>query len=426
MTGSPDREPCHSGGAAHRSRVARTIGLAAVALSLAVTAACTESRTVDVAGRKDGVASGKIGQRAKQAPTIVLSPAANTASAPADAVTVTTVSAVLDTVTLTDAQNNPVAGAFDAGKRSWHSTAPLDYGAQYRLTATGTGPRKQHLSQSSTFTTVKPAKLVTPTLQANRFMDLTAQQTYGVGQPVIVNFSDPVTDKVAAEKALQVTTEPHVDGAWHWFNDQEVHWRPPEYWKPGTKVTVQTNVHGKDLGGGAYGDKDTSVSFTIGQSKVAIADDNTHQIQVYIGGQLVKTVPTAMGLHEQIGSIDLRTRSGPHVVLGTERETRMTSASFGLTGPMGYDTMVEWTTHISYEGEYIHAAPWSEAQQGNSDASHGCLNVNTENAIWFVQNFGPGDIVDVRNTGLPLQPTDGLLDWTFSWADWVKGDAVAH
>ncbi|NJC68472.1 L,D-transpeptidase [Planosporangium thailandense] len=374
----------------------------------------------------DAAAKGKAGQQAKQAPAIVLSTAANAASAPADVVTVTTVSAVLDTVTLTDAQNNAVAGAFDAGKRSWHSTAPLDYGSQYKLTATGVGPHKRRLTQSSTFTTVNPGKLATPTLKANRFMDLSGQQTYGVGQPVIVDFSEPVTDKAAAEKALQVVTEPHVDGAWHWFNDQEVHWRPPEYWKPGTKVTVSTNVHGKNLGGGVYGDKDTSYAFTIGQSKIAIADDKTYQIQVFIDGKLVKEVPTAMGLHEQIGDIDLRTRSGPHVVLGTERETRMTSASFGLTGAMGYDAMVEWTTHISYEGEYIHAAPWSEAQQGNSDASHGCLNVNTDNAIWFVQNFGPGDVVDVRNTGLPLQPTDGLLDWTFSWPDWVKGSAAQH
>jgi lipoprotein-anchoring transpeptidase ErfK/SrfK len=365
-------------------------------------------------------------RQAHRGPALLLAPAANTTQAAVgDGATVTAVSATLDTVTLTDAQGGSVTGRFDSGKHTWHSTDPLEFDRRYTLTATGTGPHGKRLTQSGLFTTVKPAKLVSPTLKANRFLDLTAQQTYGVGQPVIVNFSEPVTDKVAAEKALQVTTEPHVDGAWHWFNDNEVHWRPSKYWKPGTKVTVSTNVHGKDLGGGAYGDKDTSYTFTIGPAKIAIADDKTYQIQVYIDGKLVKEVPTAMGMHEQIGDIDLRTRSGPHVVLGTEQETHMTSASFGLTGPMGYDTMVEWTTHISYEGEYIHAAPWSEAQQGNSDASHGCLNVNTDNAIWFVQNFGPGDIVDVRNTDLPLQPTDGLLDWTFSWPDWVKGDALA-
>jgi hypothetical protein len=72
----------------------------------------------------------------------------------------------------------------------------------------------------------------------------------------------------------------------------------------------------------------------------------------------------------------------------------------------------------------VHAAPWSEAQQGNSNASHGCLNINTGNAVWFVENFGPGDVVDVRNTGIALPLTDGLGDWTLSWADWLKGGAA--
>ncbi|MGC9669868.1 L,D-transpeptidase [Planosporangium sp. 12N6] len=396
----------------------RTIGLAVLTLSLAFTTACTS--TDDTSTRKGSLA----GNVAKQ-PALKLSPAANAVDVQvADGVKVTTVSAVLDTVTLTDADNNPVAGEFEPGKRGWHSTAPLAFNGRYTLTASGTGPRGQRLTQTSPFTTVNPAKLASPTLQANKFMDLAEHPTYGVGQPVIVTFSEPVTNRAAAEKALTVTTEPKVNGAWRWFSDTEVHWRPPEYWKPGTKVTVSTNVHGRNLGDGVYGDKDSSASFTVGQSKIAIADDTTHHMQVFIDGNMVRDIPVAMGLNEQIGSIDLRTRSGPHVVLGTEEVTRMTSASFGLTGEGAYDSMVQYTTHISYEGEYVHAAPWSEAQQGNSNASHGCININTENAIWFMQNFGPGDVVDVRNTGLPLQPTDGLLDWTFSWTDWVKGAAT--
>jgi lipoprotein-anchoring transpeptidase ErfK/SrfK len=422
MTGSPGREPRHSGGAVRHLPAARTIGLAVLTFSLAVTTACTGTDGPSV--RKDS--EGKAGQKAKPAPALVPTPAADAAqNAVADGVAVTAVSAVLDTVTLIDAQGRQVAGTFEIGKRKWRSSAPLEYDRGYTLTATGTGSGGQRLTRTSPFTTVKPAKLVSPQLQANKFKLLEEYKTYGVGQPVIVDFGEPVADRAAAEKSLQVTTEPRVAGAWRWFNDQEVHWRPPEYWKPGTKVTVATNIHGRNLGGGMFGDKDSSASFTIGQSKIAIADDSTHQIEVYVDGKMVRKVPTAMGRHEQIGSIDLRTRSGPHVVLGNERVTRMSSASFGLGGAESYDTMVEWTTHVSYEGEYIHAAPWSEAQQGNSDASHGCLNVNTENAIWFVENFGPGDVVDVRNTGLPLQSTDGLLDWTISWTDWVKGGALS-
>jgi lipoprotein-anchoring transpeptidase ErfK/SrfK len=424
MTGSPGREPRHSGCAVRHTPTARTIGLAVLTFSLAVTTACTG--TDDASARKEAAKQGKAGQRARPAPALVLAPAANAAQVSiADGVAVTAVSAVLDTVTLTDAQGKQLAGTFEVGKRKWHSTAGLEYDRGYTLTATGTGSGGQRLTKTSPFTTVKPAKLTNPQLQANKFKLLEEYKTFGVGQPIIVDFVEPVADRAAAEKSLQVTTEPRVNGAWRWFNDHEVHWRPPEYWKPGTKVTVQTNIHGKNLGGGLYGDKDSSVSFTIGQSKIAIADDTTHHMEVFVDGNMVRRVPVAMGRNEQIGSIDLRTRSGPHVVLGNERVTRMSSASFGLGGAESYDTMVEWTTHISYEGEYVHAAPWSEAQQGNSNASHGCININTENAIWFVENFGPGDVVDVRNTGLPLQPSDGLLDWTISWTDWTKGSALA-
>jgi lipoprotein-anchoring transpeptidase ErfK/SrfK len=390
-------------------------------LSLAVTTACTESGTDKASVRKESVnGPGRTGQR----PALVLSPTLGaTEVSIADGVTVSAVSAVLDSVTLTDAENKQVPGEFDAGRHKWRSTGPLAYGSHYTLAATGAGSHGR-LTETRPFNTVKPTKLLSPLLKANNNMMLEERQTYGVGQPIVVDFGEPVPNRAAAEKALQVTTEPRVGGAWRWISDREVHWRPPEYWKPGTKVSVKTNVYGKDLGGGAYGGKDSSGSFAIGQSKIAIADDQTHHIQVFVDGKMVRDVPTAMGRHEQIGSIDLRTRSGPHVVLGNERVTRMSSASFGLGGAEAYDSMVEWTTHISYEGEYVHAAPWSVAQQGNSDASHGCLNINTENAVWFVENFGPGDVVDVRNTGVALPLTDGLGDWTLSWADWLKGGAA--
>ncbi|NJC81915.1 L,D-transpeptidase [Planosporangium mesophilum] len=393
---------------------------------MTLTTACTRSGGADAksVGNESLNGAGK-GQNAK--PALSVWPGTNaTQVSVADAVTVTAVSAVLDTVTLTDAENKQVPGEFDNGKRRWHSTQPLAFDSHYTITVAGTGSGGQRLTQTNPFTTVKPAKLATPVLRANNNMLLEERKTYGVGQPVVVSFDEPVTNRAEAENALQVTTEPRVTGAWRWISDREVHWRPPEYWKPGTKVSIKTNVYGRHLGDGLYGGKDTSGAFTVGPSKIAIADDKTFQMETFIDGKMVRKIPVAMGRHEQIGAIDLRTRSGPHVVLGNEQVTRMTSSSFGLGGAEAYDSMVEYTTHISYEGEYVHAAPWSVGQQGNSDASHGCININTENAIWFMENFGPGDVVDVRNTGLPLPLTDGLGDWTLSWADWIKGSATAR
>jgi lipoprotein-anchoring transpeptidase ErfK/SrfK len=413
-----------------RRRTRRAIGMAVLTLSLLLVTACNGSaQTHKAFFRKNG---GPGGPAPAGPAALALTPAANAGNVPVtDPVTVTATSAVIDTVALTDAQGKQVAGEFDAAKHTWHATTPLGYNKRYTLTAEATGPEGQHLTQSSPFTTVKPANLTLPYLRANGALLLSDRQTFGVGQPIVVGFDEKVPDRAAAEKALEVVTEPHVDGVWHWFSDTEVHWRPQFYWKPGTKVTVNANVYGKDLGKGLYGQQDVSASFTIGPSKIAIADDKTFHIQVFVDGQMVRDVPTAMGMHASTRGdhgqyIDFRTRSGVHVVLGNERVTKMSSASFGLSsGPYSYNPEnVEWTTHISYAGEYIHAAPWSVGQQGHSDASHGCLNVNTDNAIWFYNNFGPGDVVEVRNTGLDLDPTDGLGDWTLSWADWVKGSAL--
>ena len=50
--------------------------------------------------------------------------------------------------------------------------------------------------------------------------------------------------------------------------------------------------------------------------------------------------------------------------------------------------------------------------QGNTDPSHGCLNLSGENAAWFYDFSGPGDVVEVRNTGGPPLQVWQNGDWT--------------
>src|SRR5262249_40401546 len=112
------------------------------------------------------------------------------------------------------------------------------------------------------------------------------QGTFGVGQPIVVWFDEAIKDKAAAEKSLVVTTTPPgVVGGWYWMDDHEVHWRPKDYWPAGTKVHVEANVYGKDLGNGLYGQEDREATFTIGPSKIAVADSNTHRMKVFIDGK---------------------------------------------------------------------------------------------------------------------------------------------
>ncbi|GAB4998539.1 hypothetical protein MAHJHV63_54750 [Mycobacterium avium subsp. hominissuis] len=59
---------------------------------------------------------------------------------------------------------------------------------------------------------------------------------------------------------------------------------------------MAANIYGAPLGGGLYGQEDQQTSFTIGDSHVSIADDNTKQVNVYNNGVLVRTMPTSMGM----------------------------------------------------------------------------------------------------------------------------------
>ena len=46
----------------------------------------------------------------------------------------------------------------------------------------------------------------------------------------------------------------------------------------------------------------------------------------------------------------------------------------------------------------MHAAPWSVAQQGNTNVSHGCINMSTERAAWFFNFSQVGDVVEIHNS----------------------------
>jgi lipoprotein-anchoring transpeptidase ErfK/SrfK len=254
-----------------------------------------------------------------------------------------------------------------------------------------------------------------------------------VGQVVAVHFNERIPDKAAAQRLLEVKTDPATPGGWNWIDSQNVHWRPQEtYWKPGTSVTVKADVYGHDLGGGLYGRSTVTASFKIGQSKVAIADANTHRMQVYFDGQLVRDIPvslgkggTAKGANGE--TVNFWTNSGVHVVLEKTPTTQMTSASFGITDkkdPNFYDELIKLTVRISASGEFVHLADWNVPAHGHANTSHGCVNVGPANAKWFYDNFDMGDVVEVRNTPVKLGLTNGIGDWNVGWEQWKKGSAL--
>jgi lipoprotein-anchoring transpeptidase ErfK/SrfK len=307
---------------------------------------------------------------------------------------------------LAESAENPDAQVFTPDE-------PLAYGASYTLSATATNEDDEQAEATSTFTTVTPETLSTPSIGPLDGM------VVGVGMPIRVWFDSAVADKAAVESRLLVTSSTPTDGSWNWFSDTEVHFRPSQYWPPNTEVTLDANLYGVDFGGGVWGEKDRAVSFSIGAKHVSIADAATHMMEVYDGDQLVQTFPISAG------SPDNPSYNGPHVVTELNRDRIMDSSTYGVPvdSPDGYRTPVEYAVRISDSGEFVHAAPWSVAQQGNTNVSHGCINMSTERAAWFFNFSRPGDVVEIRNSSAGDLRSD-IYDWVIPWDQWRAGSAL--
>jgi lipoprotein-anchoring transpeptidase ErfK/SrfK len=407
--------------------------VAGVALVLAATTACSGGDGKNVAGGDPGTGGGG-GSSAAPSPTtppaapakLTLSPKTGASGlSPSAPITVATLGGKLTSVRLTNDAGKPVAGAVSATGTSWKAKEPLGYSKTYTLSATATNADGKPTTAKSTFTTVTPGNFTMPSFGA-----LENGGTFGVGMPITLHFDEPIPNRAVAEKSLVVTTTPHVNGAWYWMDDQNVHYRGMSYWKPGTKISVQAKVYGVNMGDGLYGQADKSVSFTIGRSQVAIVNNSTHMMTVYINGKKSRDIPVSMGRGGAITvkgrTIDFWTRSGPHIVLEKYPVKKMSSASYGLPvdDPLGYEEDIALATRISAAGEFVHSAPWSVGDQGRRNVSHGCLNISPANARFFYDTFRYGDVVDIRGTGHQLSPTDGLGDWTLSWTTWLKGSAL--
>ncbi|UYP20393.1 Ig-like domain-containing protein [Rhodococcus sp. Z13] len=334
---------------------------------------------------------------------------------PIDPVTVSVVNGKLDSVTLLNPAGEPVAGELSPDGLTWANTEPLGYNRSYTLETVAYGLGGATTSVAS-FTTSSPANLTQPYVLPGE------GSVVGIGQPVAVQFDENIPDRLAAEQAITVTTNPPVEGAFYWVSNREVRWRPENYWAPGTTVNVEVKVYGKDLGEGLFGQADVTSSFTIGDAVIITADDNTKQVTVNRNGVDVMTMPTSFGKDSS------PTPNGVYIIGDRFANMIMDSSTYGVPAdsPQGYRTPVDWAVRMSYSGIFFHSAPWSIGDQGVRNVSHGCLNLSPANAKWIYDNTKRGDIVIVRNTvGGTLPGTEGLGDWNIPWSTWKAGNAAA-
>ena len=140
-------------------------------------------------------------------------------------------------------------GDLSADGSSWTASGRLEPGTTYTVSSVAERSDGKVKRSSSRFSTVD----LTLDQQTYPSVAPLAGETVGVGMPVIVSFDVAVTDKATIEKHLKVTSTPRQKGAWHWISDHEVHWRPAQYWKAGTDVTVDADVNSVPAGKGVFG-----------------------------------------------------------------------------------------------------------------------------------------------------------------------------
>jgi lipoprotein-anchoring transpeptidase ErfK/SrfK len=319
---------------------------------------------------------------------------------------------------LLDAAGAVVAGAPHPDGSGWLPAKMLTHGAAYTAKVTAKGDDGKEATASSEFTVMaKPSNevRVTSFIPDNREL--------GSGMPLIfqLNRDIPRDNRAALQRRLMVTTDPVTEGVWAWYNTREVHWRPKEFWKPGTKIFVDARVGGMPVGEGFFARVNVTLTATTGRQLIMQVDDavKPKELVVSIDGQEVRRIRVSLGKPEWQSS------SGVMIVM-----EKLAKTIFDTTNDPNarerYRTEVEYAQRLTYSGEHLHAAPWSVQQQGVTNVSHGCVNMSTADAAWLFEQTRQGDIVITSNTGQPLKYGDGWTHWSKSFEEYAKDSAIPY
>ena len=303
---------------------------------------------------------------------------------------------------------DPVAGGLSQDDTVWRSQWALDVAQAYTVTATAAGPGGT-ITVTSAFRTLTPRRTFSTEILEGY------DQTYGVGMPIILYFSQPITDKAAVERSLQVTTSTPVVGAWYWDEPCNMaatcaYFRPRDYWPAGTTVSFTGHLNGVQGAPGVYGAHTLTQTFKIGASLVAIGNTATHRTQIYYNGKLRYDWPISSGRPGD------DTPDGSYLTIEKENPVQM-------TGP-GYSLSVPWSVRFTFSGDYYHDAYWSVGEQGFENVSHGCVNLAPANAETYYNLAVPGDPITI--VGSPKGGTwdNGWTEWFLSWPQYLAGSAL--
>jgi lipoprotein-anchoring transpeptidase ErfK/SrfK len=322
-------------------------------------------------------------------------------------------------VTAVDAAGRMVSGELSADGSSWRSTTPLAAGIRYTVRVATENSAGSPGRQTHVFATRKADE---STLGITFGPDA---GTYGVGQPVTAALSEEVEDpgqRAVVERSLKVSSQPPAEGSWHWADDKTLHFRPEEYWPAGAEIAVSSELDGVLVRDGLRGGTVKPLKLRTGDRIEALADIGALTMTVKRNGKVVRTMPMTTG------KAGFRTRNGKKVVLDKESFVRMRGTSIGIARGSSeyYDLDVYWAARLTWSGEYVHGAPWSEGSHGADNVSHGCTGLSSANARWFFNFVKAGDIVEhVNGYGADMAYFgNGFGDWNMAWDEWRQGSAL--
>ncbi|GHJ91015.1 lipoprotein [Streptomyces sp. NE5-10] len=332
-------------------------------------------------------------------------------------VSVTAAGGTFSSVTVTDAGGGRLAGRSAEGGARWTSDRKAAPGTSYTVEAVTRTAGGKETTTRSTFTTPEAERVNKLTLAPGK------NTTVGIGQPLSIVFDRPVTRKADVERQLKVTTSNGTEGSWGWVTDysgrDRVDWRPREYWKPGTKVTLEADLNGTDSGDGWFV-RDYRTGFTIGAAQVVKVDLDTKRLTLVKDGRTVRTIPVSGGTPGG----DKRSWRGTAVLMAKEGTINMNSETVGLGD--AYDKMVDYSMRLTWSGMYAHAAPWNAGNFGRANRSSGCIGMSDADAASFYASVRVGDPFEIKgaDTKGVVAEGNGYGAWNLSWADWKAKSAL--
>jgi lipoprotein-anchoring transpeptidase ErfK/SrfK len=399
-----------TGGRLRRSAIVAAVMVSALLASSCSSGPARSDHSGGILAKGPAVARAATRPRATPiGPQVTITPANGVADAdPSAGITVTAAGGTLTNVTV-HTSGDAVSGALDPSGTVWRSHWALDVSQTYTVTATAVRPGGPTVIATSAFRTLTPSRTFrTEILEGYG-------QTYGVGMPIILYFSQPITNRAAVERALQVATSKPVVGAWYWDDSCNLaatcaYFRPQSYWPAGTIVSFTGHLNGVQGAPGVYGTHTLTQTFGIGASLVAIGNTATHRTRIYLNGKLLYDWPISSGRPGD------DTPDGTYLTIEKDNPVQM-------VGP-GYSISVPWSVRFTFSGDYYHDAYWSVGEQGFQNVSHGCVNLSPADAEIYYNLAVPGDPITI--VGSPTAGTwdNGWTQWFLSWPQYLQGSAL--